>query len=228
MSLLVVLPPGREVASDSEVMNSVERSRPYGILPFHPRPDPADLAQVLRRPSVDLGSEVTDYLTWRGLGVDRDTAHVIRRIIDLSSELRSVSAMSRSLYLSRRALGRRLMSRGLPVPSHWLQAGRLLRAASRLQNSDSTISSIATDLGYPDGFSLSNQMERLFGCRPSEAREHLGWEWLLEAWLRREADEGGLTPTSMRRATTVDTPVSTPSPGRLLRSLERRRPASQR
>lgn len=214
MSLLVVLPPGSEVASDSDVMASVERSRPYGILPFHPGLDPADLAQVLRRPPVDLGSEVTDYLRWRGLGVDRDTAHVIRRIIDLSSELRSVSAVSRSLYLSRRALGRRLMSRGLPVPSHWLQAGRLLRAASRLQNCEATVSSIGVDLGYPDGFSLSNQMERLFGCRPSEAREHLGWEWLLEAWLRREAEQGGLTPTLTRRVTSTEAPVLRAQPGR--------------
>ena len=220
MSLLVILPPGSEVASDSEVMISVERSRPYGILPFHSRPDPADLAQVLRRPPVDLGSEVTDYLTWRGLGVDRDTAHVIRRIIDLSAELRSVSAMSRSLYLSRRALGRRLMSRGLPVPSHWLQAGRLLRAASRLQNCDATVSSIATDLGYPDGFSLSNQMERLFGCRPSEAREHLGWEWLLEAWLRQEAEQGGLAPTLTRRATSTEVPMPAVRPGRSRRGAD--------
>ena len=227
MSLLVVLPPGSEVASDSDVMISVERARPYGILPFHPSPDAADLAQVLRRPPVDLGGEVTDYLTWRGLGVDRETAHVLRRIIDLSSELRSVSAMSRSLYLSRRALGRRLMSRGLPVPSHWLQAGRLLRAASKLQNSEATVASIAVDLGYPDGFSLSNQMERLFGCRPSEAREHLGWEWLLEAWLRREAEQGGLAPTLMRRAPSAEAaPVPAAPLGRSRGGSGTRRPAS--
>lgn len=200
LALLVVLPPGAEITSDADVIASVDRCRPLGILPFHPRPDAADLAQVLRRPPVDLGADVTDYLTWRGLGVDRETAHVIRRIVDLSCELRSVSAVSRSLYLSRRALGRRLMSRGLPVPSHWLQAGRLLRVASRLQNSDATVSSIAVDVGYPDGFSVSNQMERLFGCRPSEVRTRLGWEWLLEAWLRQEAEHGALAPTLTRHA----------------------------
>ncbi|MEQ1857188.1 MAG: AraC family transcriptional regulator [Longimicrobiales bacterium] len=198
LALLVVLPAGSEVGLDPEVMSAVDRTRPHGILPYHPRPDPAGLAQVLRRPPADLGGEVTDYLNWRGIGVDRETAHVIRRIIDLSRELRSVSAVSRSLYLSRRALGRRLMSRGLPVPSHWLQAARLLRVATRLQNSDATVSSVAVDVGYPDGFSVSNQMERLFGCRPTEARERLGWEWLLEAWLRREADVGALAPVLTR------------------------------
>ena len=199
MALLVVLPPVADVTAEADVMMAVERARPHGILPFHAHPDPGDLAQILRRPPADLGGDVTDYLSWRGLGVDRDTAHVIRQIVDLSADLRSVSGVSRSLYLSRRALGRRLMSRGLPVPSHWLQAARLLRVATRLQNSDATVSSVAVDLGYPDGFSVSNQMERLFGCRPTEARERLGWEWLLEAWLRREAEVGGLTPTLTKR-----------------------------
>jgi len=225
LALLIVLPPGADVTLDADVMGSVERARPHGILPFHPRPEPGDMAQVLRRPPADLGGEVTDYLTWRGIGVDRETAHVIRKIIDLSADLRSVSAVSRGLYLSRRALGRRLLSRGLPVPSHWLQAARLLRVASRLQNSDATVSSIAVELGYPDGFSVSNQMERLFGCRPTEARERLGWEWLVEAWLRREAELGGLSPSLTRHVTTP--PPSQPRSTYALRSRrsELRRPA---
>lgn len=199
LALLVVLPAGQDVVADPRVMHDVQRARPHGILPYHLEPSASDLAQVLRTPPADLGGEVTDYLRWRGLGVDRETAHVIRRIIDLSAELRSVSAVSRGMYLSRRALGRRLMSRGLPVPSHWLQVGRLLRVALKLQNSDATVSSIAFDHGYPDGFSVSNQMERLIGFRPSEVRVRLGWEWILEAWLRREAEIGGLTPTLTRR-----------------------------
>jgi AraC-like DNA-binding protein len=198
MSLLVILPAGLQIALDHDVRMAVERSRPHGILPFHVDPDPGALAQALRRPSADLAGDVTDYLSWRGLGVDRDTAHIIRRIVDLSAELRSVSAMSRSLYLSRRALGRRFMSRGLPVPSHWLQVARLLRVASKLQNSEATVASIAIDHGYPDGFSVSNQLERLVGHRPSEVRERLGWEWILEAWLKREAERGSLTPTLTR------------------------------
>ena len=198
MSLLVILPPGLEIALDRDVRMAVEKSRPHGILPFHIDPNPGDLAQVLRRPPNDLASELTDYLSWRGLGVDRDTAHIIRRIVDLSAELRSVSAMSRSLYLSRRALGRRFMSRGLPVPSHWLQVARLLRVASKLQNSEATVASIAVDHGYPDGFSVSNQMERLIGYRPSEIRERLGWEWVFEAWLKLEAEQGALSPTLTR------------------------------
>jgi AraC-like DNA-binding protein len=166
--------------------------RPQGILPHHPNPCPADLSQVLKRPPVDLAGDVTDYLRWRGLAIDRDTVQLVRRILDLSGELRSITAVTRSMYLSRRALGRRLIVRGLPVPSHWLQIGRLLRVAIRLQNSEATVSSVAFEHGYPDGFSLSNQMERLTGHRPTEVRRRLGWEWLVESWLRREAEAGRL------------------------------------
>jgi AraC-like DNA-binding protein len=109
-----------------------------------------------------------------------------------SAELKSISPVSRGMYLSRRALGRRLTTRGLPVASYWLQIGRLLRVATRLQNNRATMSSVAFEHGYPDAFSLSNQMERLIRHHPTEVRRFLGWEWVVEAWLRREAEFGRL------------------------------------
>ena len=197
LSLIVLLPEAERIESDPHIVHAVQRCRPHALLPAHEGMEPRDLAAALRRPPLDLPVEVTDYLAWRGLEVDRDTTHLLRRIMELSAELKSVSALSRSLYLSRRALGRRLMTRGLPVPSHWLQLGRLLRLSTRLQNTEANIASIAYDYGYPDGFSLSNQMQRLVGVRPSQVREYLGWEWIFEAWLRKEADEGGLAPSGV-------------------------------
>ncbi|MDX1645559.1 MAG: AraC family transcriptional regulator [Longimicrobiales bacterium] len=198
LALIVLLPDADRIEDDPNLLHAVQRCRPHGLLPRHEGVQASDIAEALRRPPLDLPVEVTDYLAWRGLKVDRDTTRLLRRILELSSELRSVSALSRSLYLSRRALGRRLMTRGLPVPSHWLQFGRLLRLSTTLQNSEANIASIAYDFGYPDGFSLSNQMQRLIGLRPSQVRECLGWEWILETWLRREADEGGLAPSGAR------------------------------
>ncbi len=226
LALIVLLPAVGDLTADPDLILAVQRCRPQGILPHHRDPHPEHLTQILRRPPIDLAADVTEYLAWRGLAVDRDTVHLIRRIIELSAELRSVTALSRSMYLSRRALGRRLMSRGLPVPSHWLQLGRLLRLAVKLQNSDASLFSIACDAGYPDGFSVSNQMHRLIGYRPSQVREFLGWEWLLEEWLRKEADSGGLSPTV---AFTVQSEgrrrrVLPARPGRPKR---RRRPASK-
>jgi transcriptional regulator GlxA family with amidase domain len=195
LSLLVILPPhstaeGPRVSSRAELPMILEQLRPQAILPHHISPALEDLCQVLRRPPSDLAGDLADYVRWRGLRIDRDTIRMILRILDLSADLRSISAVARSMYTSRRALGRRFASQGLPVPSHWLQIGRLMRVAVRLQNSDATIGAVAREHGYPDGFSLSNQMERLTGYRPSFVRRRLGWEWLLESWLRHEAGAG--------------------------------------
>ena len=194
LPLLVVLPPAEDLSRDSGLIRLLEEVRPQGILPHHEAPTAEDLACVLRQPPDDLGSEVTEYLRWRGIGLERDMNRLVRRIVTLSTDLRSVSALARSMYLSRRALGRRFMARGLPVPSHWLHFARLLRVAIRLQNCEESVLSVGYELGYPDGFSLSNQMARLTGHRPTEARMCFGWEWLIEAWLRQEAETGGLAP----------------------------------
>lgn len=222
--LLVILPPGRESDSSTVLLNVLHRTRPLGILPYHPNLLPNDLAQVLRKHPADLAADVTDYLRWRGIDVERDTVQLIRRIIDLSSDLRTLSAVCRSLYVSRRALGRRFSRGGLPVPSHWLQIARILRVSIRLQNAEITVSSSAFELGYPDGFSFSNQVERLVGVRPSMVRMRLGWEWIFESWLRKEAETGRLCTTRTfdeKRATRAVIHLSEPRQG-----AQTRNPAS--
>jgi len=194
LSLVLVLPPPEELPEPAELLRIAEEARPAAVMPSHGPLLAPELAEVLRRPPADLAVEVTEYVRWRGIPLDRDTAHLVRRTVELSAELRSVSALARSVYLSRRALGRRFMVRGLPVPSHWLHFARLLRVVLRLQRSDESILSVGLGVGYPDGFSLSNQMLRLTGVRPSEARNRVGWEWFMEAWLRTEAETGGLRP----------------------------------
>lgn len=196
LPLLVVLP-----AADSlrrlkpRVLEIVEETRPHSILPQHPKPSPEEVAHLLRREPDVLAGEVLDFLIWRGLRLDQETRRILRRMIELSADVATLSAVARGVYLSRRALGRRFKDRGLPVPSHWLQFCRVLRAIMRLQNSDTSLFDVARAMGYPDGFTLSNQMERILGVRPSFARERFGWEWVLEAWLLRERECGGLLQT---------------------------------
>lgn len=195
MALMVMLPPADKLPSDVPIFEIVESCRPHSILPHHPRHNVDEWSTLLRRLPPDLPSEIVDHLVWSGVRIDVDTRHLLRRLLELSSELRTVSALARALYVSRRALGRRMLQRGLPVPSHWLHFGRVLRVALKLQDSSANLFTIATSLGYPDGFALSNQMYRLTGVRPSVARQALGWEWLVEAWMERErsgltADEG--------------------------------------
>jgi AraC-like DNA-binding protein len=199
VALFILLPPATKMDEADGLLALMEACRPHSILPHMEELNPQELVAYLRRFPADLPLEVTDFLAWRGIEFDTDTRRLIRKTLELSGELRTVSGLARSLYMSRRALGRRFTTRGLPVPSHWLHFGRILRASIRLQNPDSTLYSVACELGYPDGFSLSNQMSRITGLRPSLMRECFGWEWIVEAWIREEAVAGNLSPTLRNR-----------------------------
>jgi AraC-like DNA-binding protein len=193
LPLVVVLPPAEDLRRlKARVLEIVEDTRPHSILPQHPKPNPEELAHLLRREPEVLAGEILDFLVWRGLELDQETRRIVRRMVELSADVSTLSAVARGVYLSRRALGRRFKDRGLPVPSHWLQFFRVLRAVIRMQNSDESLFDVARAMRYPDGFTLSNQMERLLAVRPSFARERLGWEWVVEAWLLRECALGGL------------------------------------
>ncbi len=193
LPLLALLPPSDRIPRfRSRMLELVEEARPLGILPHHPVPDPGELRALLRQGPAFLPGDVIDYLWWRGLRPDQETRRLIRRIAELSGELQTLASVARSVYLSRRALGRRFHDRGLPAPSRWLQFFRVLRACAVLQTTDQTLCQVALTLGYPDGFTLSNQMERMIGARPSLVRERLGWEWIFECWLRAEWDRGHL------------------------------------
>lgn len=198
VALFILLPPASRLGGLDRLLELMEYCRPHSILPHMEELVPEELVPFLRRFPGDFALEVTDYLSWRGIEVDTETRRLIRKTLELSEELRTVGGLARSLYLSRRALGRRFLTRGLPSPSHWLHFGRILRASIRLQNPDSTLFSVAGELGYPDGFSLSNQMHRLVKLRPSIMRECFGWEWIVESWLNQEGRDGNLSPTLQR------------------------------
>ena len=154
LALVVILPPAASLLGRKRFLEIIERCRPHTILPHSEDLDPSELRCSLARPPSSLPSDVTDYLAWRGIRPDPDTLRLVRRTLDLSADVRTVSGLARSLYTSRRALGRRFLSRGLPVPSHWLHFGRILRAALRLQGTDDNLFTVACRLGYPDGFAL--------------------------------------------------------------------------
>ncbi len=194
VSLAVVLPEHRSPPSFVPLLRVIGQSRPQAVLPFHETPRPSEIASAIRRPPVNLASSVIEYMEWRSFSMDPVTRDIIRRTLELSARIRTVSELARNLYTSRRALGRRFLSRKLPVPSHWLHIARILRATIKLQNSNATVFNVASSLGYPDGFSLSNQMRRLCGLRPQEVRELAGWEWVLESWIQAEAEMGNITP----------------------------------
>jgi len=193
VALFIILPPTSDLENKEALLRLMELCRPHSVLPHVQEIDPEELAWVLRRFPSQFAVEVTEYLLWRGIEVDLDTRRLLRKTLELSGELRTVSGLARALYMSRRALGRRFMTRGLPVPSHWLHFGRILRGSIRLQDPRASLFGVGCELGYPDGFAFSNQMKRLTGLRPSLMRECFGWEWIVESWLFREAESGGLS-----------------------------------
>ncbi|MDT8369006.1 MAG: hypothetical protein RQ745_07345 [Longimicrobiales bacterium] len=191
MQLLAILPRTEEIVDADELLRMVELCRPHAVLPFHQEPDPIDLRTLLAEPPHDLAQSILAYLAWRGLVLDSDIRRLLRRTVELSETISTVAGLARGVYMSRRALGRTFLREGLPVPSHWLHLGRVMRAVLHLQWGGETLMRVASRLGYPDGFSLSNQMNRLTGVRPSEVKIRIGWEWVLEAWIRREIAGGG-------------------------------------
>ena len=194
VALFVILPPAQELTDKRVLLTLMSSCRPHSVLPHMGEVHCDELTSILRRFPAHFDAEVTDYIVWRGAELDLDTRRLLRKTLELSGELRTVGGLARALYMSRRALGRRFMNRGLPVPSHWLHFGRVLRGCIRLQDPRGNLFRVGCDLGYPDGFSFSNQLNRLTGLRPSIMKVCYGWEWIVESWLFREADQGNLSP----------------------------------
>lgn len=188
LPLIVLLPSARDIGSTLPLLREVRSLEPRTVLPSAYLGTPDRLREVLAAPPRGLAETVTRYLRRRGLLRGDEVAGQVQRIFELAPEVRSITRLARRMYTSRRTLGRHFAAAGLPVPSHWLQFARLLQVSIHLQNETTAIFRIATRSGYPDGFTLSNQMKRMIGYRPSEVRERLGWEWIVEAWLRREAE----------------------------------------
>ena len=219
VALVIILPRDDDRAGLVRILRAIQKTRPQAVMPHHQAPQPKEIAQVIRRPPVALASSVSEYMRWRGFSLEPATMNTIRRTIQLSARLSTITELARNLYMSRRALGRKFLKSKLPVPSHWLHIARLIRATLKLQNSTESLFQVATSLGYPDGFSMSNQMYRLCRIRPQQARARYGWEWIFECWLARELAIGGVTSDVVQARPSVadgadDAPTSDGKQGR--------------
>jgi AraC-like DNA-binding protein len=186
LPLIVLLPPPTEIGSVVDILPLVRYLAPRMVLPHGLVDTPYRLRKVLSTPPRAISSTLTDYMVRRGMLRRRKAVREFQRIVELAPETRSISALSRRMYTSRRTLGRHFIASGMPVPSHCLHFARLFHVALQLQVEETAVFRIASRFGYADGFTMSNQMKRLIGYRPSQVRELLGWEWLIEAWLKKE------------------------------------------
>ena len=190
LPLFLVLPPPGRVQEIVPALARLHELAPRAVIPDGPLVGSAAIRVLLASHARPLALEVTEYLLRRGL-VPTASLAAVKQVLELAGSTRSITALCRRMYLSRRTLGRHFELQGIPVPSHWLQMGRLLHVAARLQRERATAFRAAVGVGYPDGFTMSNQMKRLLGVRPTEVRECLGWEWIVEAWVKAETARGG-------------------------------------
>lgn len=191
--LAVVLPPADLIAPVVPLIEELPALRPRIVLPTRRLATAERLRYLLAQMPPNMPRSLVDHLRYRTLLQTPRVREEVARILELSPTTRSISALSRRMYTSRRTLGRVFAGVGLPPPSHWLQFGRLMHVVAQIQNGDRIpINRIALRAAYPDGFTMSNQMKRLLGVRPSEVRERLGWEWVVESWIREEVERGGI------------------------------------
>jgi AraC-like DNA-binding protein len=190
--LVVLLPPPAEIVRLGHLVRAIPHLHPRAVLPFTAAAlDPEHFRLFLGAPPHHMPEAVTDYLIRRRLFATPAAALRIRRVFEHALSVASVAALARRLHVTRRTLGRQLAADGLPAPSRWLQFARLLRVALHIATDRQPLLRLAARAGYPDSFTMSNQMKRMLDCRPSELRGVLGWEWLVESWLLNEVRRGG-------------------------------------
>jgi AraC-like DNA-binding protein len=142
------------------------------------------LRRQLTRPA-DLPGDVVDWLSRRGVRLTPTVRHLLHGIFALAPHSPTVAPLLTRIGTSESSARFRLQKKGLPAPGRWLQVARALNAALHLQaRPDRPLLPLALSLGYADHSALSHLLGRAFRCRPAEIRECLGWEWLLDRWLR--------------------------------------------
>ena len=87
----------------------------------------------------------------------------------------------------------------LPPPSVWFKILRALRGVLLLQgDSRLSLGAVAHRLGYADQSAFSRQVLSHFGIRPGVARQWIGWEPLVDRWLRSWWPTGAAMAKSAR------------------------------
>src|SRR6266545_2478302 len=159
--------------------------------PRHALDEAAALVPQLRTSltsSTGVPDEIEQWLPIRLPGLAPAVGQMIGLIVRLAPGFTEVSALLGTLGHAERTVRTWFRRAGVPGPGKWLAAAHAIHAALRLQAEESSpLLTIAVECGYSDHSSLSRQSLRLFGVRPGVIRRTLGWEWLLDRWLRRAA-----------------------------------------
>lgn len=140
--------------------------------------------------ATSLPEDLEQWLPMRLPGLAPGVVQLACGIVRLAPRFTEVGALLGGIGLAERTVRTWFQRAGIPGPGKWLATAHAVRAALRLQADErAPLLTLAVDCGYCDHSSLSRQTLRLFGVRPGAIRGTLGWEWLVDRWLR--AGRGG-------------------------------------
>lgn len=181
----VVLRVRRGVSADHAELARRSGELHVRALLYEDEPPRETLQPALTDPAT-LPEEVLEWLSVRGVRSPPALCRLIAEIFRQAPSHARLRSLLRSLGRPERTVRSWFRRAGLPGPGAWLAAAHATYAALRLQRERQTsLLTIAVECGYSDHSSLSRQAVRLFGARPGEIRQTLGWEGLLDRWLGR-------------------------------------------
>src|SRR5690606_25539133 len=123
----------------------------------------------------DLGRAIVRFMIELGV-IFEDQEEAAYRLFRAAVLHRRVDRLATSLRLSRRTLGRAVNRIGSPTASDFIQLAQMFRVLLTCQRvDDAPIGMVAKEARYSDGFTLSNQMHRVTGIRPTTARTLSEW-----------------------------------------------------
>jgi AraC-like DNA-binding protein len=95
--------------------------------------------------------------------------------------------LARLIAVSRRLLSKRLENAMLPPPHQMLTWGRLIVAASMLEDGTRSADGVASALDFPSGSAFRNTCQRYLGCTPHQIRLRGGAGWVMKELLAHRA-----------------------------------------
>jgi AraC-like DNA-binding protein len=183
---LVLLVGPRTGAGEFEWVRRAGSLRVRAVL-FDGEPPRPTLRRILTD-ATGLPEDVEQWVTVRVPGLPPAVVRLVGEIVRLSPRFSEIGALLESLGHAERTVRTWFRRARVPGPGKWLAASHAVRASLRMQADESApLLALAVECGYSDHSSLSRQCLRLFGVRPGAIRPTLGWEWLLDRWLRRVA-----------------------------------------
>jgi len=142
---------------------------------------------LLRSPAHADAERVVAHLIDRGvLTAESRATSYVRSILAAPPEALRVRRIARRVYANRRTLGRHFRAEGIPAPLDWVALARAV-LAHRTFVRGGPLRIAAAAAGYPDQFTMSNAMNRIFGIRPSQLRS-VSWCELLDVWISRQRE----------------------------------------